>query len=492
MIKFLTKHSRVLFLGAFASLAVSFNACTDIDNTLGDDFIDPSMKGSVLIDSSFVIDSYTVSTDRFPTSLTGRYYLGTYNDPVFGQVQSSLVSLLTPVRIDLYADTVHKVKNIESIELTLKLKGGVGDSLAKQKLSVFQLKDTLKLSSVFYSDYKIESNKGVQISESEVEYNRQSNNVVTIKLNTSFAESMIKWQTIKKFYDSTKVNPKVTMLKLFVDAFKGVYVKNTGALAGVGGLNAIDFADTSTRVLIRYKVLRKSEMDKVGAIPDSTVRLKINLGSRDNNNNVGHVFNVVDHEYNGTSPYKPVSINPDFSNTANPPTSQDLVYIQGFGGLRTMVKFSNPASLAKFENKGYKIHRAELVVEPYFPNGELNYKKMPSAISAYYPSATKKDTMVVVPDMSIFKGISTNAFYNRSRRLYSLNITTYFKDVMRDPSKPKFVYLYAGVPATVYNSQNGGYNPFELAGEFLSSPTQVILGKPGKPNHVKLIITYSK
>lgn len=478
MIKFLTKHRRVFFLGAFASLAVTFNACTDIDNTLGDDFIDPSMKGSVLIDSSFVIDSYTVSTDRFPTSLSGKCYVGTYNDPVFGQVNSSLVTQIFPFNFAQYADTIHALKDIVSIDLTLKLKGGVGDSLAKQKLSVSLLNEILKVDSTYYSDYKIADKiEAVSISEKDIEYDRKADNVVTIPLKKEFAQSLLDRQTIKNFYATAKKDSKTNVQQLFIDKFKGLYVENKGIVTGVvGGLNAIDFADTSTRVLICYKV--------TGTKGDSLVRTSIKIGTLNR-------FNVVNHIYNGASPYKPTNIDPVFANTANS-TSQDLVYLQGFGGLRTMLMLNNPTSLAKFENKGYKIHRAELVVEPYFPTGELNYKKLPAAISAYYPSATKKDTMVVVPDIAIFKGVSTNAFYNRSRRLYSLNITTHFKDVMRDPSKPKFVYLYAGVPSTVYNSQNGGYNPFELAGEFLSSPTQVILGKPGKPNHVKLIITYSK
>lgn len=471
MIKFLTKHSRVLFLGAFASLAVSFNACTDIDNTLGDDFIDPSMKGSVLIDSSFVIDSYTVSTDRFPTSLSGKCYVGIYNDPVFGQVSSSLVTQLYPGNFLQYADTIHALKSIVSINLTLKLKGGIGDSLSRQKLRVYLLTEILKVDSTYYSDFNI-AKKIAPITKEEVEYDRKADNIVTIKLDDEFANRLLDRETIKKLYATFKTDNKTTMQQIFSNTFKGLYIENTSIVTGNGGLNAIDFADTSSRVLIEYKVVGKT-------IPDSTVRTTFKIGTLNR-------FNVVDHVYNGS--IKPTSLNPNLSTN---PTSNELVYLQGFGGLRTKLMF-NPTSTAGWDKKGYKIHRAELVVEPYFPNGELNYKKMPSAISAYYPSATKKDTMVVVPDMSIFKGISTNAFYNRSRRLYSLNITTYFKDVMRDPSKPKFVYLYAGVPATVYNSQNGGYNPFELAGEFLSSPTQVILGKPGKPNHVKLIITYSK
>ena len=114
---------------------------------------------------------------------------------------------------------------------------------------------------------------------------------------------------------------------------------------------------------------------------------------------------------------------------------------------------------------------------------------MPMSLSAYYPKTEKgKEIMLFTPDMEIFKEVSTYAFYNRSQRLYSLNITTFFKDAMRGV-KPNEFYLYAGVPAGLYSSQSSSYgtNYAELPSDFLSLPNQVIL-----KGQMKLIITYSK
>ena len=248
------------------------------------------------------------------------------------------------------------------------------------------------------------------------------------------------------------------------------YIENTSTSSALGGLNAIDFADTSTRVLVRYKVTStKGE--------DSLVRLSLKIGNLNR-------FNVVKHSYNGE--LKPTS-DPKVIASTNP-EHNGFGFLQGFGGLRTRLKFDDK-TIKAFAGKGYKIHRAELVVEPYFPGGLLNYKNMPMSLSAYYPKTEKgKEIMLFTPDMEIFKEVSTNAFYNRSQRLYSLNITTFFKDAMRGV-KPNEFYLYAGVPAGLYSSQSSSYgtNYAELPSDFLSLPNQVIL-----KGQMKLIITYSK
>jgi hypothetical protein len=75
--------------------------------------------------------------------------------------------------------------------------------------------------------------------------------------------------------------------------------------------------------------------------------------------------------------------------------------------------------------------------------------------------------------------------------LYSLNITSHFKDAMRGV-KPKELYLYAGVPSGLYSSSTTSYYYTDLPSDFFSIPNQVILGKPGKSNPVRLVITYSK
>lgn len=468
MIKFLTKHRGFFFLGVFASLAVTFNACTDVDNSLGDDLL----QGSEAVkDTTVLVDPSTVLTEKFPTSLSGKCYLGIYKDPVFGEISSSLVTMFLPSNISQYADTVHAVKQIVSVDLSLKLKGGVGDSLSRHTLNVFQLNEILKVDSTYYSDYKIADKKVPDaISNAEVEYDRKADGIVTIPLKTAFASSLLNGETIKQFYKAVKADSKTSLQQQFINQFKGLYVENTSTSSALGGLNAIDFADTSTRVLVRYKVTStKGE--------DSLVRLSLKIGNLNR-------FNVVKHSYNGE--LKPTS-DPKVIASTNP-EHNGFGFLQGFGGLRTRLKFDDK-TIKAFAGKGYKIHRAELVVEPYFPGGLLNYKNMPMSLSAYYPKTEKgKEIMLFTPDMEIFKEVSTNAFYNRSQRLYSLNITTFFKDAMRGV-KPNEFYLYAGVPAGLYSSQSSSYgtNYAELPSDFLSLPNQVIL-----KGQMKLIITYSK
>jgi hypothetical protein len=477
MIKFLTKHSRVFFLGAFASLAVTFNACTDVDNTLGDDFIDPSQRNGVLIDSTFAVDAYTVATDSVATStFDGKCYIGSYNDPVFGQVNSSVATQFYPSSLSTYKKYAKNIYDkIDSLVLNLKLKGGVGDSLAIQSLKVFQMKNKIHSDTlVYYSNYRIkdsietpEISVNKSFEKASIPYSRKGDGVVHIKLSKDF---------VNKLFNSNIDTAKISGYEVFMSTFKSLYIENI-ALSSRGGLNAIDFSDTTTRMHLYFKV--DGVVNK-----DSIVRMPFLIGT------AARKLSVIEHVYNGTSPYRPTIIDPKNSENSTP---QELVCLQGLGGLRTMIRF-NSASVKNWLNlhKDAKIYRAELIVEPYFPNGELNYNKMPMSMTAYYTkTVSSKNYMYFVNDMVTFKGVSTNAFYNRSRRLYSLNITSHFKDAMRGV-KPKELYLYAGVPSGLYSSSTTSYYYTDLPSDFFSIPNQVILGKPGKSNPVRLVITYSK
>lgn len=478
MIKFLTTHSKVFFLGALASLAVTFNACTDVDTTLGDDLLPGGDNVQI---ETYSIDPSTVLTEKFPTSLSGKCYLGIYKDPVFGEISSSLVTMFAPLSSAQYADTVHAFKSLLDINLTLKLKGGVGDSLATQKLKVFQLNEILKVDSVYYSDYKIEEKRESNPISKEVDYDRKGDGIVTVPLEESFANALLNRATLVKFHKAVKADSKTSLHQQFINEFKGVYIENTSTTSNFGGLNAIDLADSSTRILVRYILIGSKGQD-------STVRLSLKIGDLRNNYNYNLLnrFNIVKHTYNAD--LKPTDDKSNIININANPDYKNLVYLQGFGGLRTHLKF-NSNTIEKFAGKNYKIHRAELVVEPFFPNGILNYNRMPMSITAYYSKTiSDKEKMLFVPDMEIFKGIPTNAFYNRSQRLYSLNITTFFKDAMRGV-KPNVFYLYAGVPVEIYKSQSSSYgtNYAELPNDFLSMPNQVML-----QGQMRLIITYSK
>jgi hypothetical protein len=483
MIKFLTKHRRFFFLGAFASLAVTFNACTDVDNSFGDDFIDPSQRNGVQIDSTFAIDAYTVSTDSVVTSTTStsvKSYIGSYNDPIFGRINSSIATQFYPASLSDYKKYANNIYGrIDSLVLTLKLKGGIGDSLATQQLTVYQMKkkihsDTL----VYYSNYRINDSIENTAICGPVPYSRRGDGVVHLKLGMDF---------VKKLFNTGIDTSKISNYEVFMNNFKSLYIENTELLSG-GGLNAIDFSDTSSRMQLYFKV--DGVVNK-----DSIVHMPFLIGSSAYNS--VRRFSIIEHVYNGNSQYavKPGEINPDLSKN---PTPSKLVYLQGLGGLRTLVKF-NDASVTSWLSlhKDAKIFRAELIIEPYFPGGLLSYKNMPMSMTAYYTrTVSGKKYMNFIDDMVTFKGVSTNAFYNRSRRLYSLNITTHFKDAMRGV-KPKELYLYAGVPSGLYNSQSSSSIPnyAELPYDFLNLPNQVMLGADpnlATKNPIRLVITYSK
>lgn len=481
MIKFLNKRRKILFLGALASLAVTFNACTDVDNMFGEDFIDPSQREGMDFET-FAVDAFSVKSDSI---VTGIPTIGSYNDPVMGQTNSSLVVQYVPTSIPEYKKYAKDINGrIDSLVLSLRFNGGIGDSTDLQQLTVFKTKTRLASSISYYSNFKIKDsidaaisvNRDASNTSSAVSYKRGKNGTVRVKLSQSY---------INELFNKDIDTAKIKTYDDFISKFKCLYIENSKLATG-GALNTMNLYDTASRVFVYFKVTGKVNKD-------SSVRMAFFVGGTpyDQNGSILRKLNIISHDYNGTSPYSPKSILETKSTDRSNP--QDLIYLQGFGGLRTIIKF-NDASVTSWlaKNTGAKIHRAELIIEPFFPNGEINYKNMPMSIGAYYKKKVSgKDVMILLPDHETFKKIPTNAFYNRSSRNYSINITTFFKDAMRGTS-PREFYLHTGLPTSLTSGSSTGTNFFELPSDYINPSTQVILGKPGVKNSIKLKITYSK
>lgn len=454
MIKFLTKN-RIFVICTLLLLAAS-TSCTEVDNELGVDFIPGNQNGPVQIDSSFTVSSYTVTTEKFPTSTIGSCWIGSYNDPIFGSILASVAGQIFPASLTQFKEKVSLAKdNFVSAYFVFKLTRGVGDSLAEQNFKLYQLLKPLADTITYYSNYDINSNKEkYNIDSLNESYNRKTNGFVKVLLSKKFVANLLYTDTAKlKSYDD------------FLNVVKGIYVESQ-VVSTKGSLNLANFNDSAT-IVVNYKLKKVNE-----PTVDSMAYLNFTMGK--SASKVG----VINHSYNGSAL------------GVNSTTPQMFTYLQGLGGLRTKVVFDKE-SIAKWKDKGYNIHRVEMILEAEFPNNILNYDRLPAAITPYYQ---KNDTtLLFIQDMEIFKNVATNAYYNRSKRNYSINITNYFKESMRNTERPKELFLYAGVPSGLTSDNPYYMNYAELPVEFLNLPTQGILkGLHNGKSQIKIVITYSK
>lgn len=469
MIKYLTKHSRKFFvLGVVASLAsLSVTSCTDVDNTLGEDLVD---KRPVKIDDTFILNAYTAEGTQFPSNLAYSGWLGSYKDPIYGETEASLAIPIYPTSVSGYKSLYKLLKEgefqaIDSLVLKLNLNKGVGDSLDFQNLSVFQMTDTIGSFKKYYSDSPLKNKIETNAIVSQL-YNREKNGELKISLGKEFA---------KKLFMPTDT-AKITDIIEFHKQIYGLYLKSTRG-SGKGGLHEIDFQNS--KLTLSYKI--KSKISN----KDSTVYYNFGINTTNQYGTLIPEVGFVSHTYNGTSALSPKKI--VNSKTTDLGTPEALTYVQGLGGLRTLLKF-DPESVKKWENKNRNIHRAELIVDVPEEGGPLDYYRLPAALSSY--SMNVKDT-TFIPDMAVYAGNRTNAYFNRSKKQYSINITTYFKDVMRNPSKARELYLYAGFPNGL-SSSSSQVSYTTLTADYLAFPSQIILGNRNSANPFKLRITYSE
>ena len=470
MIKYLTKHSRKFFvLGVVASLAsLSVTSCTDVDNTLGEDLVD---KRPVKIDDTFILNAYTAEGTQFPSSLSYTGWLGSHKDPVYGETEASLAIPFYPTNFSLYKSLCDSMRNsklrMQDLTLTLRLNRGVGDSLDFQELKVFRMTDSIRVYTQNYSNsllkYKIEKD-----SIGYRKYNRIKNDTIQIKLTKKFAENLFSLTPD----DTTKIKD----ILAFHKKIYGLYLKST-RISGNGGLHEIRFDLSSLSLSYTAKSKKTNK--------DTTLYCSFSINSTNQYGTIIPEVGFVSHTYNGTSALSPKKI--VNSKTTDLGTPESLTYVQGLGGLRTLLKF-DPESVKKWENKNRNIHRAELIVDVPEEGGPLDYYRLPAALSGY--SMNVKDT-TFIPDMAVYAGNRTNAYFNRSKKQYSINITTYFKDVMRNPSKARELYLYAGFPNGL-SSSSSQVSYTTLTADYLAFPSQIILGNRNSANPFKLRITYSE
>ena len=134
------------------TLAVGVMACTKEPDRIGTNVIPPSDRLPFGIDTTIVLEAFSVREDSVRTDETSQNVLGSYWDPVFG---ITTASIYTQLRLPFTGHSFGDNPVIDSAVLTLALKGGYGDSTSIQTIKVFELSDTLSYEAVYYSNQTV-------------------------------------------------------------------------------------------------------------------------------------------------------------------------------------------------------------------------------------------------------------------------------------------------------------------------------------------------
>lgn len=378
--------------------------------------------------SSSTIAGTRVVTHR-PNVNSRTYVLGSLNDATFGNLTTSLY--LTNVLASTKPVYTGNIK-FDSLVLVLAYDtlGNYGVANPLHQVEVFQLLNTFSKTDTFYSDVKFDANttplvsKQVQINTRDsVSYlDHLTSKIVKkraqlrLRLDDSFGQMLI---------SDTNLTKNDTLLGNFL---KGFYIKST-PLSGPStfGLNLLD-ASLSSLDGVNKLVMYYTQNDTLKKEYQYPIH-----ASTPANYTYDRMGSEVEKFIDGTS------------------SSDSLAFLQGLGGVKTVVKFDD---LSFLEDK--LVNRVELEVYVSDLGGGFNLYPAPVQLIASYKNDSGSIQLIQDVSQAIsigsFAGIfGGNVTGTGNLRKYSLNITNHIKNSLKDSTYNSDLYLNVYTESEIVN-----------------------------------------
>jgi hypothetical protein len=412
-------------------LGISFFCCKKPDDEfIGRDILPSSDNLQFSETDTLSILSYTVKDDSVRTD--ERFYnpLGLMNDPVFGLSSTTIFTQLRLPENNLDFSAV----NIDSIVLTLKYTGKTsyyGNLSSQQTIKVYELTESLRLDSSYYSN-------------SSAAYDPLEIGSWTGVFNLTDSLTIVQGSKVKKVPPQLRIpitsSAFINKIKTagvnfatseaFLQYIKGVAIvpQNTGMLPGDGALVNVSVASTYSNLTIYYN----DSLSKDFLINENSPR-----------------FNNHQHDYSGTLIAQQLGLKQD----------RDTTYGQSMAGLKTFIKFPQLFDLVKKHgNKPLAILGAELSI-PVIPSSGSNYPLPVEIVFVTVDSMGKNYTV----GGTLYGYIGK---YNSAKTEVSVNLTTYLQSVLntyrrtgREADYGLYLvpsYNYPGMERVVLNMAGSG------------------------------------
>jgi hypothetical protein len=408
------KFFRLDLLTLLISLFI-LNSCNNQDK-LGL-AIDPTKQiDGTTIDTSTLLTK-TVLEDSVVTSGLAKTPLAYFKDPVIGTSEANIAALLS-----LPSSTAYTLPSgtitIDSAVLVMPYNDGFyGDSLtSKYKVNVYQLAEKPSSTAVYYGSKTWQVNSGTLLGTQTFNSRTHTKYKVTIQVagaaDTLRAVSpQLRVKLDNNFIYNNLFGASTAVLasnNLFQNQVKGLYVTLDKNQQGNGGRFFVNM--DSSRVDIYYKATTGTTVDT------STVTLPF-----------GNRAAEIKRTYSTT-------VKAAVASTAS---TQETVYFEGLGGLRTKVSFPYLKNILTAAGSDIVLNRAELIVSaasgtdiPYIPTPKLSMYRYDIALQRVeLPDAQGGGSSATDPR---FIGVTTfGGYYVKSLKEYHFIITGYISDLMR-------------------------------------------------------------
>lgn len=423
-----TKLSAFLLLTGIIAVG-----CKKPENSIGKEIYDPEALLDVNGVDTFQLITYCELADSVISGQTPNVLLGSYNDPIFGQVDAGFYAQFRiPTNNPDFGDV--SAITVDSVVLSLEYRDFYGEVNAAQTYEVFRLQENLSLDSTYYNfrDHAVAANSIVVAGAETIEPKPGVQTIVgndtlapqlRIPLETNFGMEVI----------TAAENGLLTNNESFLEEFKGLYVKTNNPMWSQGGGSVLflDLRDSDSKITIYYT--QDDEPKRYELIANTSCAY----------------YNRVHFENTG-SKSKFVLDNPEMGM---------YEYYAQAGLIRARIEFPTVSNIGKKA----VIHRAMLYVPvSYFSGGE------------FYPSFVAVAT-TNAPGISGEIALGSNEYNNIFKR-YNFLLTSYIQSLVRTDS----------------NFENIGIKIAPAA--FGGSTERIVFNGPLTTNKEKpkLVITYTE
>jgi hypothetical protein len=294
-----------------------FTSCEEDPTTVGLDLIPPKDKVAVSFTDSFAILSSTITYDSIVSGNLFTTRLGDFSSDVFGVSKASFLTQFLVNNLNPEEGTAI----LDSVVLHMRVSNVYGDSMARQKIKVYEMTDTLDSDKAYYPflDPSPYYNPSV-IGQKTTTF---SDSIISVKLTPEIGRTLLS-------ADSSQL----ASTSAFQQYFNGLYVEAIGE--STGSLGIIDLKSEETELVIYYN-------DTLSRKFPTTIR------SGETSYIVAGNVNIINHNYD----------NAVFAGMiGDTPAIQENIYVQGAAGVRSEIKLER---LEEFKGQ-YAVSKAELIV----------------------------------------------------------------------------------------------------------------------------------
>ncbi|MDR3189042.1 MAG: DUF4270 domain-containing protein [Prevotellaceae bacterium] len=421
MTRFLQKSKLAIPLFAALHLLLA-QACTEVNKTLGEDFVPPNQKLKVEVrDASgfftmknITLDS-TMSTSSFSTAMLGRL-----DDARLGKTAAGFAAQFLPASYTFEFEA--GVTGFDSVFLILGFSSTYGSDNTPMTVEVYELNSDISIDSTYYGKPEVAES----VSKMDVNLAENSGSSVTDKSTSVRVRLDTAAQLFSKSLSNRLLN-HTSSADSFLTYFKGLYVKVKDNEGG-GCVKSVSLVN-STSSYASSAIVAYYTYDSDGdGVKDSVTSFSYHVF------NYTPRFNVFKHE------------------NSNLLSDNSMLYMQGLVGVATQLTI-NPDSVKAWTGvgdakKNYAISRAELVLHV---QDTSDYDKLNSYATQLQciveASSSTSGKYAAIRDMYASDGSFSSAFggaINRSLMQYSLNVTLYFNNAVKGGATSPMIIIPYG------------------------------------------------